>query len=109
MRSRRLPLLTFLLLLQGDFSITDSELTLIYHILLNSNPNMRGLSDEYLQAILVGRLFHEVALGVHPPMSRWVYALTILRSTITKIDTKTAAFNGCCLIRNKVALLYPFG
>jgi len=34
------------------------------------------------------------ALGVHPPMSRWVYALTFLRSTSQGVEADSRSFTG---------------
>jgi len=37
---------------------------------------------------------HIIPLTVYPPMSRWVYALTFLRSTSQGVDVASCSFTG---------------
>lgn len=37
---------------------------------------------------------HMFTLGVYPPMSRWVYALTFLRSASQGVDAESCSFTG---------------
>jgi len=43
---------------------------------------------------MIAQWISTFALGVYPPMSRWVYALTFLRSTSQGVDADSCSFTG---------------
>lgn len=45
---------------------------------------------------MIAQWISTFTLGVYPPMSRWVYALTFLRSTSQGVDADLAPLRGRC-------------
>ena len=51
---------------------------------------------------MIAQWISTMALGVYPPMSRWVYALTFLRSTSQGVDAGSCSFTGSLPLWNVV-------